>query len=183
MVPTLRVIVIAVLTVTVLVACATTSTPAPTSTLTPILDPILASTPTSPPTLTPTPTLKSIERYVCKCAFSAFVEAWVDQNENLRREPEEAPLEGVIFKGKWYDDGLDREGETFAASDQTGYADIVGTGCGCESMVVYAEAPTGYRLTTRDRVNGSSCPRSARCAFGFIALVRSPTREPVEGNN
>jgi hypothetical protein len=179
MVTTLRVIVIAVLTVPVLVACATTSTPAPTlaptSTPTPILDPIPAST--------PTPTLKSIERYVCKCAFFAYVEAWVDQNENLRREPEEAPLEGVTSRSKWYDDGLGYERQTLTASDQTGYAEIVGTGCGCESMEVYAEAPTGYRLTTRDHVNGSSCPRTARCAFGFIALVPPLTREPVERNN
>lgn len=114
----------------------------------------------------PTVTAEPVVIEICKCAAKIKAEAWVDLNENGQREPEEVPLKGVTFRVEWYDTGPDLEKLTLT-SNASGYAGTAVTGCGCDDAVVYAAAPSGYRLTTPDH-----CRRE--CSFGFAALPSTP---------
>jgi len=111
-------------------------------------------------------TQEPIIREVCKCAAKIKAEAWIDQNENGRREPEEAPLKGVTFRVEWYDDGSTPL-VMVLTSDESGSAAGSVAGCGCDDAMVYAQVPVNYRLTTPDR-----CQRE--CSFGFAALPTTP---------
>ena len=89
------------------------------------------------------------------------VDAWIDWNDNGRRDPEDGPLEGVAFRMKWSQHGwsLDGDGDYQVrtwTSDATGHYETSLTSFGCFNFMIRAEAPPGYRRTTQ-----------GKCDFGF----------------
>jgi N-acetylneuraminic acid mutarotase len=94
------------------------------------------------------------------------VEAWIDRNENGRREPEEEPLEDVNFQAEWftdfYGDNACCPESAYPVSDATGRAEFVAKGCGSDHVLVHAETPSGYRLVARDEFT-----------FGFAPLAET----------
>jgi hypothetical protein len=131
------------------------------------------------PTTSPTPETIMI----CPCESCVNVEAWIDQNENGKREPEEKPLRGVTFIA----DTRGRKRAVRVTSDVTGLAIITVTGCDCHyPFTVYAEVPPGYKLTTQPRLSNTECPQDEEwdwkdrrcplgtCSFGFVAPPVTP---------
>lgn len=86
------------------------------------------------------------------CELSATVRTWVDENENGIWDDNEAPLPDV----KCFVEGAYTVGVGKAASNQDGEAhlSVMLAGCPKEAVFsVYAEPPSGYRLTTQARLS------------------------------
>ena len=136
------------------------------------------------PTTSPTPKTIVMEEKtiveICPCESCVNVEAWIDQNENGKREPEEKPLPGVTFIA----DTLSRKRAVRAISDTTGLAVIMVRGCDCNyPFTVYPEVPPGYKLTTQRQLSNTVCSqdeewdrrcRLGTCSFGFVAPPGTP---------
>ena len=124
---------------------------------------------TALPAASPSPTLTAEwmpEECLCPCAAKIWADAWVDDDADGQRDPEEKPLQGVSFRVEWYTLACETGGSSqhqvvSMVSDATGSAGTTVTGCNCDSVDVYAEVPAGYKLTTADR-----CQEG--CAFGFV---------------
>lgn len=149
-----------------------TATPVPTASPSPTNMPMPNSTLQSSTTTTP-------QVFCVECPYteSVAVEAWVDQNVNGTREPEEPPLEGVRFRGEYcvVSCGTTCVENKFAGamSDADGYAEIWMDGC-CGDVVISPEVPPRYRLTTSDHC----------CSYGFVLLdtrtpIATPTSQPT----
>ena len=105
----------------------------------------------------------------CPCAELFYRGAWLDQNENGVREPEEPCLSGVVIRAEWYRDE-DRENLVTrdVLTDRAGLAEIMTTGCFCGSAVLDLVVPSGYRLT------GSVTTRRDGRDILYYGLARVP---------
>jgi streptogramin lyase len=114
------------------------------------------------------------------CAWYASVEAWVDENANGIWDEGEPPLEGVEFHVDDVLNGYTNMGN--AISDWKGIARISLwlPGCPKARFEVYAEPPTGYRLTTDARLpaEGEGYGGSGPFRFGFAPLPGFSTPTP-----
>jgi hypothetical protein len=86
-------------------------------------------------------------------------ETWLDWNGNGIRDPEDGPLEGVVFHLKWYYyfDGSGIMVDTLT-SNSLGHAWGQAHGCGCGGALKEVEAPPGYSLTTDDPTSFGFAP-------------------------
>jgi streptogramin lyase len=113
------------------------------------------------------------------CMVKAVAVAWVDEDGDGIRDPEEPPLSGVTF---FVDDTLSSfnpEGEE--ETDWYGEARFAVElqGCPTSRYEVYPEIPSGYQLTTEYRPSASYVRQYERFyTFGFAYLPQSPTVTP-----
>jgi hypothetical protein len=142
---------------------------------------ILPEPPTASPSATPadaqpttSPTPEPVEPY-CKIIVLVTVEAYIDHNENGKREAWEDPLQDARFRVEWRNpkESPKSDKEVFyVESDATGQAQYdVLVDCLDSSGdlgTVYAEVPPDYRLTTPDHCSNGDC------IFGFAALRVTP---------
>jgi uncharacterized protein YjbI with pentapeptide repeats len=126
------------------------------------------------PTTSPTP--EEVE--YCKLIMLVTVEAYIDHNENGKREAWEDPLQDARFRVEWRNPKESPESgkEAFyVESDATGQAQydvLVDCLGGNDDLgTVYAEVLPDYKITTSDR-----CRPPADCIFGFAALNVTPIR-------
>lgn len=102
------------------------------------------------PTPTPSPEPTPHPERLCPITLQCLIEvdAWIDWNGNGRRDPEDGPLKGVAFRIEYSDYGDGTDHVRTWTSDATGHYEML-TSCGCDNLVIRAEAPPGYRRTTQ----------------------------------
>ncbi len=115
------------------------------------------------------------------CLWRATAKAWIDTNQNGTWDVNESPLPGVKF---FIDDVLhDHQniGPSESISDSRGQADIYvfwSPDCPGMALEIYAEPPSGYRMTTQSRIRSSSSSEGGlptreggTYSFGFASVT------------
>jgi hypothetical protein len=108
------------------------------------------------------------------CVWGARTKSWLDKNEDGKWNNDEKPLSGVQFL---------LNGELRESSDENGEAWVTRLSWGdvqkdtCPSIFfeIVARPPPGYRLTTAERVTGTSEGTFLEYTFGFTDLPYVPT--------
>ncbi len=110
------------------------------------------------------------------CAWSAHLQAWVDENENGTWDASEPPLPGVTFRAEYTWDG--NPGVRYSAPTDLHGDTSVGYNCG-PAYTIRPDVPGGYRLTTPERRDGGSQTTPTPFQFGFARLPGAPTAVPL----
>lgn len=100
------------------------------------------------------------------CELSATVKTWVDKNENEIWDDNEPPLPDVkCFLEGTYTVGV---GEAVSNLNGKAHLSVMLAGCPKEAVFsVYVELPSGYRLTTQERLPAQSHDEGP-FLFGFV---------------
>jgi hypothetical protein len=110
------------------------------------------------------------------CLWDVVAYAWLDENENGRRDRREDPLPGVTV-AFYHDLSVSRRTERTDAGGLVRFSWELGGPCLVEGdvLVVTADTPAGHRPTTPTRVS-----TVGGAAFGFVAgePAASPTPTP-----
>lgn len=126
------------------------------------------------------PLLAACPRPFADCAWSGTARAWLDENANGSRDPDEQPAAGIQF---WVDDvrnGLVRM--SGAVSDAAGEAKIRVwmPGCPRVALEIYPQVPSQYRVTTPARVPVDQNQDAPVFQFGIKYLpAGTPTPRPT----
>jgi len=112
------------------------------------------------------------------CLWSANGNAWLDANSNGVREPDEPPFPDVEFHvatvGR---PDIDVGSGSPSVADWQGEAtlEVWLPGCAEQQYEMYADVPSGYRLTTPARFSADSRDPKKTYSFGFATLAGVPT--------
>lgn len=133
------------------------------------------------PTSTAVPTT-FVPPVFADCGSYIYTGAFVDKNSNKRWDKGEPPLAGVKFH---IDDTLNHITDVTRVeiSDDQGKAQISVFLGGCPDirLEIYPEIPSGYTLTTKQRISTGYGTEDKPILFGFSRLADRPTLPGMPG--